>query len=202
MRPVGRRPPAPSSARGSAPGKAGPGALGSIGAIDRGQAPNRWRALRRPLVLVPALAALVAVSVWEGHLGRDSPGAHASVLVVAAAAALAAGWAGRGYQRRRSGPWLGATVRPWRRHDAVFAAGACAWGALFAAVVAWDLTCFVRQAHSTPTLSWVVGHLTRYWPGRALVFAVWVVAGAWLAVGGLATVRRRRRGAGGGGAPR
>jgi len=56
------------------------------------------------------------------------------------------------------------------------------WPALLAAVVGWELFCFVstpRAAH--PTLSSVLDSVTSGAPGRGLAFAAWLVVG-WFAV--------------------
>ncbi len=56
--------------------------------------------------------------------------------------------------------------------------GLVAWGALFGALVAWELAAYVaspRQAH--PTLSSITDSVTSTHPARALVFAVWVLLG-------------------------
>jgi hypothetical protein len=131
------------------------------------------------------LVALVTLALWEGTLSRQSAAAHWSVAVVAivtVAAVLIAGW---GRQQMGSGTWLTGAVRAigrWRRTP-LFAAGIAVWALLVLTVIGWDLNSFVHQAHDLPTLSYYFGRVTRWWWGRALVFAVWLAAGVGLVAG-------------------
>jgi hypothetical protein len=131
------------------------------------------------------LAALVTLSLWEGTLSRQSAAAHWSVTLVAIVTVAAALIAGRGRQRTGSGAWLTGAVRAigrWRRTP-LFAAGIAVWVLLVLTVIGWDLNSFVHQAHDLPTLSYYFGRVTRWWWGRALVFAAWLAVGGYLAVG-------------------
>ncbi len=57
------------------------------------------------------------------------------------------------------------------------------WIAVIFAVVGWDLNSFIHQAHDLPTLSYEIGRITRYAWGRAVVFALWLLAGSALVAG-------------------
>jgi hypothetical protein len=131
------------------------------------------------------LAALVALAAWEGTLDRQSAAAHWSVAAVIAAAIVVTVVAGRSHQRTTSRVWLASSWRSaasWRERP-VYAAGVGVWVVVVLAVVGWDVTSFVAQAHDLPTLSYFVGRVTRYEWGRAAVFAAWLAVGGYLAVG-------------------
>lgn len=161
-----------------------------------------WSRPRWLVALATAIVAL-ALAAWEGTIGQGSATAHVSVLAVIALAIVTATLAGRGRQQATSADWVrrgagamwgdvtGTSRRPRTR---VF--GTLAWIVLVAATIGWDLTSFVHQAHDLPTLSRVVGDVTRHEWGRALVFAAWLALGAYLSVGG----RRRCRARAGAGA--
>ena len=51
------------------------------------------------------------------------------------------------------------------------------WCGVIAGVIGWDLFSFVVQSSSFPTLSTLVGHVTRYPFGRGILFALWLVVG-------------------------
>lgn len=137
-----------------------------------------------------ALAAL-ALAGWQGTIDQRSTTAHVSVLAVIAVALVTATVAGRGRQRATSADWVrhGADTM-WgdltgaNRRPPALVAGTFVWVVLVAATIGWDLNSFVHQAHDLPTLSRVVGDVTRHQWGRALVFAAWLGLGAYLSVGG------------------
>ncbi|MGO9456031.1 MAG: hypothetical protein ACLP62_03135 [Acidimicrobiales bacterium] len=116
-----------------------------------------------------------------------------TIVVVALATLIA----GRGRQRATTGAWLtdaGRAVVGWRARPG-YAAGVAVWAVLLVAVVGWDLNSFAHQAHDLPTLSYLVGRVTRFTWGRALVYAAWLAAGAGIAVGCLTARAARRAGA-------
>jgi len=101
-------------------------------------------------------------------------------VAVAFGAAVALG---RGRQRERTRPWLARNllfIRTWRTQSRAAVVAALVWTILIAGVVVWDLVSFVCQSHSLPTLSYVIGHVTRYPLGRGLLFAAWLGIGATL----------------------
>ncbi len=161
-----------------------------IAAPRRAGVPGRWAA---PATVAIGLGAL-ALSAWEGTVVQSSARAHASVLAVIGVTLATAGLVGRRQQRRRSADWArraGAVLDPGgRRRPVALVVGTVAWAVLVAATIGWDLNSFVHQAHDLPTLSRLVGDVTRHDWGRALVFAAWLALGAYLAMGG-----RRRAGA-------
>ncbi len=64
------------------------------------------------------------------------------------------------------------------------------WGALITGVVGWDLFSFLVQSSSFPTLSTLVGHITHHPLGRGLLFATWLLVGAYAVVGWRVATRR------------
>lgn len=149
-----------------------------------------------------AVAAL-ALAAWQGTLVQSATAAHWSLLAVIAVALVVAVVTGRRRQREASSDWLrrrtGDALRDLVRTDRAVpiatVAGAAIWVVLVAATIGWDLNSFVHQAPDLPTLSRLVGAVTRHDWGRALVFALWLALGAYLAVGG----RRRVAADAGGG---
>lgn len=146
------------------------------------------------------LAAL-ALSAWEGTIVQSSSTAHWSVLAVIAVTIGAAAVGGRGRQRERSGRWLRSGVGTVsgdltgrHRRPAVQIASTVVWAALIAATIGWDLYSFTHQHSYLPTLSRVVGTVTRHEWGRALVFSAWLALGAYLALGWRRPDRQPARG--------
>jgi hypothetical protein len=128
-------------------------------------------------------AGLVALSIWQANLTRDSPAAHWSVALLVLAGVGAAIVLGRGRQDRTTRRWVGQNlhlVRAWRTQPRPLLVSAICWTVLIGGVVGWDLTSFVVQSHTFPTLSYFIGHVTRYPLGRGLLFALWLGVGAYL----------------------
>ena len=141
------------------------------------------RAVAGWTLLVLGLAAL---SAWQGTLFRDSAAAHWSVGGAIAVAIVGAGVAGLRRQRTPSRAWLTGAARAaagYRSRPAAEVAGVVVWVVLILAVIGWDLNSFVHQSHYLPTLSRLIGNVTRFEWGRGLVFAVWVGIGAYVAFG-------------------
>ena len=162
-----------------------------ITAARRAAVPGRSAA---PATVAIGLGAL-ALSAWEGTLVQSSARAHASVLAVIGVTLATAALVGRRQQRQRSTDLArraGAVLDPGGggQRPAALVVGTVAWVVLVAATIGWDLNSFVHQAHDLPTLSRLVGDVTRHDWGRALVFAAWLALGTYLAMGG-----RRRAGA-------
>lgn len=135
-----------------------------------------------------SLLALVlgALSAWEGTLFRDSTAAHWSVGGAIAVAIVGGGLAGKGRQRTPSSAWLSGAaqaVAGYRRHPPTEVAGVVVWVVLVLAVIGWDLNNFVHQSHYLPTLSRLIGNVTRFDWGRGIVFAGWMGLGAYVAFG-------------------
>lgn len=132
-----------------------------------------------------ALAGL-ALATWESGQSRSSQGAHWSVallVVVALATALALG---RHRQYETSPTWLTHiphSIRHWRTQPPPAVIATVVWTVLIAAVIGWDVVSFIYQAHDLPTLSYFIGHVTRYRVGRGACFALWLALGAYLAAG-------------------
>jgi hypothetical protein len=131
-----------------------------------------------------ALAALIlALSAWQAELSRHSSDAHWSVALLIVAGFGAALVLGRGRQEQTTRRWVAQNVhlvRTWPTRPRSAVVSAVAWAVLIGGVVAWDLVSFVVQSHDLPTLSYFIGHVTRYAAGRGLLFAVWLGVGAYL----------------------
>jgi len=135
------------------------------------------------MLLVPCA---IALSSWEALLTRDSPGAHWSVALSGAGALVALIVLGWHRQRQTGRAWLRRTAElgwDWRAQPRATSVSALVWAVLIAGVIGWDLFSFVVQSPSFPTLSILIGHVTRYRIGRGLVFALWLVAGSYLVAG-------------------
>jgi hypothetical protein len=113
------------------------------------------------------------------------------VALVIAAAFLAALAVGRGRQRRATRSWLvdnAAWIRTWRSQPTPVVVAVVIWTLVIAATVGWDLVSFIVQSHTLPTLSYYIGHVTRYQIGRGVCFGLWLAAGGYLAAGWRARV--------------
>jgi len=125
----------------------------------------------------------VVLSAWQAHLSRDSSAAHWSVAITVVVAFAVAVVLGRGRQRDSTRRWMARNllfVRTWRTQSRAKVISALVWTVLIVGVVAWDLVSFVCQSHALPTLSYFIGHVTRYPLGRGLLFAAWLGVGAYL----------------------
>jgi hypothetical protein len=125
----------------------------------------------------------IALSTWQSQLNRDAAAAHWIVALIAATAVAAAVILGRGRQRRSARAWAassGRAIRTWRSQPGSAVVSVVTWTVLIAGVIGWDLASFIVQSHRLPTLSDLIGHITRYPAGRGLLFAVWLVIGAYL----------------------
>jgi hypothetical protein len=141
------------------------------------------RAGAGPIAYAVLAALLLALSAWQAQLSRDSSGAHWSVALLVVAAFGAAFVLGRGRQYQTTRSWVARNfhfVRTWRTQSRSVVVSARVWAVLIGGVVAWDLVSFVLQSHALPTLSYFIGHVTRYAVGRGLLFAAWLGVGAYL----------------------
>jgi RsiW-degrading membrane proteinase PrsW (M82 family) len=128
----------------------------------------------------------IALSVFQAGLSRDSPGAHWSVALLGIAAVALTVLLGRHRQRRTSRGWAGPMVQVgwrWRARPRAMSVSVLVWTVLIVGVIGWDLVSFIAQSSSFPTLSTLVGHITRYRVGRGLVFAFWFALGCFLVAG-------------------
>lgn len=134
--------------------------------------------------------AAIALCVWQAGLTRDSPGARWSVALLVGVALVTAIVLGRGRQRRSSGAWIALSadwIQHWRTQPRSLRTVVIVWTALVVAVVGWDLVNFIVQSHALPTLSYFIGRVSRYQVGRGVLFALWLVIGAYLVAAGRAT---------------
>jgi hypothetical protein len=142
---------------------------------------------RRTSIVSLATAALTigiaALSVWEGRLSRNSSGAHWSVALVVLAGLGAAIVLGHGRQHLTARQWVAQNLHfigTWRSQPRRSVLSATAWAVLIAGLAGWDAVSFVFQSAKLPTLSYYIGHVTRYPLGRGLLFALWLAAGVYL----------------------
>jgi hypothetical protein len=94
--------------------------------------------------------------------------------------AIVVGWS---RQRETTRAWASGSaryLREWRSQPRSFVLSVVVWTVLIAGIVGWDLVSFIHQSHSLPTLSYFIGHVTRYRIGRGLLFALWLMAGWYL----------------------
>ena len=152
---------------------------------------SRWRREGVGALVRPALLTVAAISlcVWQAGLTRDSPGARWSVALLVGVALVMAIVLGRGRQRRSSGAWIAQSalwVQHWRTQPRSLRIAVIVWTALVVAVVGWDLVNFIVQSHALPTLSYFIGHVSRSRVGRGVLFALWLVIGAYLVAAGRA----------------
>jgi hypothetical protein len=134
-------------------------------------------------VLIVAAAAL---SSWQAGETREAAATHWTVLLVVAVAFVAAIALGRGRQRLSGRRWLRTLigwVRAWRAQPRGAVVSVVVWTGLINGVVGWDLTSFIAQSHLLPTLSYFIGHVTRYRIGRGAVFSAWLGIGAYFVAG-------------------
>jgi hypothetical protein len=125
----------------------------------------------------------IALSSWQAGQTRDAPGAHRTVLAVVAVAFVMTAVLGWGRQRLTARRWVGAVtrwVRTWRAQPRAVVISVAIWTVLITGVIAWDLTSFAVQSHMLPTLSYFIGHVTRYRIGRGALFFSWLGAGAYI----------------------
>jgi hypothetical protein len=136
--------------------------------------------------------AAIALCVWQAGRTRDSPGARWSVALLVGVALVMAIVLGRGRQRRSSSAWIAQSadwIQHWRTQPRSLRIAVIVWTALVVAVVGWDLVNFIVQSHTLPTLSYFIGRVSRYQVGRGVLFALWLVIGAYLVAGGRAKAR-------------
>ena len=129
-------------------------------------------------------AGTLALSTWQAHLSRQSAAARWSVAIIVVVTFGVALVLGRGRQSYSTRRWAARNVlfvRTWRIQSPPVVISALVWTALIVAVVVWDLVSFVFQSHALPTLSYFIGHVTRYPLGRGLLFAAWLGIGTYLA---------------------
>ncbi|MGA2302709.1 MAG: hypothetical protein ABSH29_00770 [Acidimicrobiales bacterium] len=146
-----------------------------------------------PIAYALLATLILALSAWQAQLSRDSTGAHWSVAVLVVTAFGAALVLGRGRQDQTTRGWVARNlhfVRTWRTQSRSAVVSALVWAVLIGGVVAWDLVSFAFQSRALPTLSYFIGHVTRYAVGRGLLFAAWLGVGAYL-VSAWRAVRRR-----------
>ena len=74
-------------------------------------------------------------------------------------------------------------MRSWRSQPVGAVISTLVWTVVIAGVVGWDLVSFIYQSPALPTLSYFIGHVTRYRVGRGLFFALWLVVGVFLVSG-------------------
>jgi len=145
----------------------------------------------RILISSVAVIGLAALTWWEGSQRVQTSPAQVSVAVPIAVIVLGGLILGAGRQRQASRAWLAQDVRTVSHGESwtwPFAAGVIIWILLLGAVFGWDVYSFLRQSPALPTLSYLIGRITRFHLGRSGLYLVWLAVGLWLAL-----AQRQRR---------
>lgn len=145
-----------------------------------------------PLLAAVGLTGAAAASWWEGTFRWESLAAHVSVIGTIAGVVLLAVLAGRGRQCQTTRRWLagiGPSIAAAWRARAATSLLVAAWAVLAAAVLGWDLASLELGSSRDPTLSSLIGHLSRHVAGRAALSLAWLALGVALALGGRARWR-------------
>jgi hypothetical protein len=148
--------------------------------------PPSWRTGTAQVGYLLLASGAAALSAWQAQLSRDSPGAHWGVGLLVLAALATAIVLGRRRQRQTTRTWVAGTmrtIRAWRSQPTSAIVSVLIWTIVIGGFVGWDLVSFVEQSHALPTLSYFIGHVTRYRIGRGLVFALWLGVGAYIVAG-------------------
>jgi hypothetical protein len=130
----------------------------------------------------------VGFSLWEGGQQFATTAAHISIAVAIIAIVITALAIGAKHQDTTSTDWLKSTGRAigrFTRRPDWQGVGAAIWLLLFLAVFGWDLNSFLRQQVDLPTLSRIVGNVTKRYGGRTVLVAAWLAGGWYLAAGRL-----------------
>ncbi len=137
----------------------------------------------------------VIFSLWEGGQPFTTTAAHISIALVIATIAIVAIANGLHHQEVKSIDWMrstGKAIRNFIRRPSLQGVGVTIWLLLFLAAFGWDLNSFLRQQADLPTLSRIVGNVTKHYAGRVILVAAWL-AGGWYLVAGQLTERNNRR---------
>ena len=151
---------------------------------DSFAAPRERRATLRHWVEWVGVFVGLGFAWWEGYHPWPSLAAHISIvsaiIVVVASAVLV----GRRRQSLSSRSWLhrvGAGLRNPTKRSPLFLAGAIVWVVLVLAIAGWDFHSFLREVPSLPTLSYLIGRVSRFVVGRSILVAAWLALGAFFA---------------------
>ncbi|MHB8262435.1 MAG: hypothetical protein ACYDGY_01615 [Acidimicrobiales bacterium] len=131
---------------------------------------------------------ILVFAAWEGGKPYTTASAHISIALAIAAVVLAALYGGRNLQEVKSFTWLKATggsIRRYLSHPGMQGTGVLVWLIFFMAYFGWDLNSFLHEQHDLPTLSYLIGRVTRYYIGRFLFVTGWLLVGWYLAFGNL-----------------
>ena len=140
------------------------------------------RTAQRGLKVCLALG-LVVLGWWEGGYRWSASGAHWSVATIIAVTVLTAVVLARVRWRQggeTSTAWLAGAYRgvaSWLRRPSWYGLGVIVWVLIAVVVAGWDLHSFLREVHQLPTLSYLIGRVTRFRVGRMGFFLAWLVAG-------------------------
>lgn len=144
------------------------------------------RAIFGALIGALSVAGLSVFVWWEGALRYGSSDSRWSVSAVIAVVVSAAVLIGVDRQRLPSRRWLASVTPTTVRHERrspTYSAGVAAWIVLLTMIFAWDLVSFLSQSHDLPTMSYLIGRITRDHLGRSALFLVWLATGSYLAFG-------------------
>jgi hypothetical protein len=131
---------------------------------------------------------------WEGYLRWPSKAAHISILTAIVVMFALALVAGRYRQPMSTAAWLsriGAAIRQPSTRSPVAIVGALIWLMLVLAVAGWDLHSFLLEQHSLPTLSYLIGRVSRFALGRSVLVATWLALGGFFVLANRSHVGRK-----------
>jgi hypothetical protein len=146
---------------------------------------ERRETFRRRVGWVGVLVGL-GFAWWEGYHPWPSLAAHISIVSAIIAVVVLAVLVGRGCQSLSSRSWLhrvGAGLRNPTKRSPLFFAGSVVWIVLALAIAGWDFHSFLREVPSLPTLSYLIGRVSRFVVGRSILVATWLALGVFFAVG-------------------
>ncbi len=130
----------------------------------------------------------VGFSLWEGGQPFTTTAAHISIALAIVAIVITALVIGLKHQEATSMDWLRSTIRSIGRFAGrpnLQGWGVIIWLLLFLAVFGWDLNSFLRQQADLPTLSRIIGNLTKHYAGRTVLVTAWLAGGLYLVFGRL-----------------
>ncbi|WP_298210949.1 hypothetical protein [Ferrimicrobium sp.] len=123
---------------------------------------------------------------WEGLHPWPSDPAHVSILTAIIVMFVLAILVGRRHQRMSSRAWLSrtwASIRRPTQRPPLYLFGTVVWVMLVLAVAGWDFRSFLLELHSLPTLSYLIGRVSRFATGRSILVAAWLALGAFFVAG-------------------
>jgi hypothetical protein len=141
---------------------------------------------KREFKLLSVVVISLAFGAIDGRMSyRDFRG-HLLVICAIAVTVLFALIRGRKRQKLKSLNWLRSTrtsIYSYFKSPNMWGTGVLIWLLFFLAYFSWDLNSFLHQSHNLPTLSYLIGRITRFYFGKFALTTVWLIGGWYLASG-------------------